>query len=225
MEKIFARIREFNLVPYLIIFYTVGVVGMVLPATRELFKLLVPLNLLMNIALLFIYHGKIGTRFILSAGVIFLAGIAVEVLGVNTGIVFGSYEYGATLGPKIIHTPVMIGVNWLMLVYASLVIVSKYIETPYFRAIVAAALMVVYDFALEPSAIALDMWNWGGPVPLQNYIAWGVIAFLLNAFAERTQLVNRENKIAAPLFFVQMVFFILIDISLLIEPLWDFSSL
>ena len=214
------KIRRFNLAPYLVIFYTVGVAGMIIPQTRDLFKALVPLNLLMNVFLLLIYHGKIDLRFAWKALLIYSAGFVVELAGVNTGLIFGSYEYGTTLGPHLFHTPLMIGVNWFMLVYASLVITSKFIEHRYFRILIAAVLMVVYDFALEPSAIDLDMWDWGGAVPMQNYVAWLVISFVLIWFADRSRLVNKENKIAVPLFFVQMGFFILLDLWIVIRELW-----
>lgn len=222
MNHIINKIRNFNIVPYLIIFYSVGVVGLIVPQTRDLFVALVPLNLLMNIALLMIYHGKIDIGFIWKAFFVFAAGILVEMVGVNTGLIFGSYEYGATLGPKINGTPIMIGVNWLMLVYASLVITSKFFEQRYFRVLIAAVMMVIYDFVLEPAAIDMDMWNWGGAVPMQNYIAWLVISLMLIWFADITEMVNRKNKIAPALFFVQLVFFILLNTWMLINRLWEF---
>ncbi len=216
MTEVFSKIRKFNLTPYLLIFYSVGIAGLLIPQTRDLFQALVPFNLLLNIILLVIYHGKSDNGFLWKALVIVIAGIVVEIVGVNTGLIFGSYEYGTTLGPKVLHTPLMIGVNWLMLVYCSLVITSRFIESTYFRAIIGAAMLVVYDFALEPAAISLGMWNWGGPVPLQNYIAWLLVSFVMIWFADRFRMVNTENKIAAPLFFIQLAFFIVLDISLMI---------
>lgn len=221
MNRIFDKIRAFNIAPYLVIFYSVGLAGLIIPQTREFFKILVPFNLLLNIFLLVIYHGRFKYDFVWKALVIYSAGFVVELAGVNTGLIFGSYAYGPTLGPKIFHTPLMIGINWLMLVYAAHVIVSKYVEKSYFRALLGAAMMVVYDIALEPAAIDLDMWNWGGAVPLQNYIAWFFISFLLILFADRTRMVNSQNKIAAPLFFVQLVFFILLDMWILIRGIWE----
>jgi bisanhydrobacterioruberin hydratase len=220
MKEIFERIRNYNLAPWLVIFYSVGVAGMIIPQTRELFKAMVPMNLLLNVMLLLIYHGKLDVRFAWKGLVIYSAGFVVEIVGVNTGLVFGSYSYGTTLGPQLFHTPLIIGINWLMLVYASLVITSRFIEKRYFRVLVAAVMMVVYDFALEPAAIDLDMWDWGGAVPMQNYIAWLVISLVLVWFADRTGMVNRENKIAAPLFFVQLGFFILLDLWIVIRELW-----
>jgi putative membrane protein len=222
MKQIIDRIRNFNLAPYLVIFYSVGIAGMIIPQTHELFKALVPFNLLLNIFILLIYHGKLDLGFAWKALVIYSAGFIVEVAGVNTGLIFGSYSYGPTLGTQVIHTPLIIGINWLMLVYGSLVITSRFVEKRYFRALIAAVLMVVYDFALEPAAIHLDMWDWGGAVPMQNYIAWFVISFILTWFADWSGLVNRKNKIAAPLFFVQFVFFIILDIWIFITGAWVF---
>jgi putative membrane protein len=222
MKDILNKIRNYDLAPWLVIFYSVGVAGMIIPQTRELFKAMVPLNLLLNVVVLLIYHGKLDLRFAWKALVIYSAGFIVEIVGVNTGLIFGSYAYGPTLGPKLFHTPLIIGVNWLMLVYASLVITSRFIEQRYFRVLVAAVLMVVYDFALEPAAIDLDMWDWGGAVPMQNYITWLVISLVLVWFADRSGFVNRENKIAAPLFFVQLGFFIILDLWMYAKVIWGF---
>jgi putative membrane protein len=221
MKSLLTFIRSRNIVPVLVIFYAVGVVGMIVPSTREMFKQLTPFTLLMTTILLFIYHENYSNRFWFTALGIFFAGFFLEVAGVKSGLLFGDYTYGATLGLKVFDTPLMIGVNWLMLVYCSNMIAGKFIDSLYFRSIVAASAMVVYDFALEPSAIYFDMWSWaGGPVPLQNYIAWFVIAFILNLIAGRFELVNRNNKFAVPLFFVQIMFFILLDIWIFVEKLW-----
>jgi len=198
----------------------VGITGLKLNVTHDLFRALVPFNLLLNLALLLIYHGPLNKSFAWKALAIILAGILVEMLGVNTGHVFGEYSYGRTLGLKVLGTPLIIGVNWLMLVYAGLVIASRLTTDSYHRMIITAVLMVAYDFVLEPAAISLDMWNWGGPVPLQNYLAWLVIAFVMAFFAEKSGLVNRDNKIASPLFFVQMLFFIILDVWIVISELW-----
>ncbi|MFO7932926.1 MAG: carotenoid biosynthesis protein [Bacteroidales bacterium] len=224
MQNVLKTIRSKNPVPIVIIYYLVGLAGMIIPVTHELFKDLTPFSLLLSIFLLYLYHDSFSTRFWLVSMLILVLGFLVEVAGVETGLLFGEYSYGDTLGPRLFHTPLMIGVNWLMLVYCSLYIVRKYIDTPYFRAIVAAALMVVYDFALEPSAIYLGMWSWpGGAVPLQNYLAWFIIAFLLNSLADHLDLPARKNKLALPLFFIQLVFFIALDLWFYISRIWELS--
>ena len=194
---------------------------MIVPFTREIFQKLTPFSLILSVLLLFLYHGPITRRFIWSALLIFALGWLLEVTGVETGLLFGEYEYGNTLGIKILHTPLLIGLNWFMLVYCSMYLAGKYLDTPYFRAIVAAVIMVVYDFALEPSAIRLDMWTWeGGAVPLQNYLAWALLSFGLNYLAGYLKMVPRENKAAIPLYFIQLIFFVILDVWFMGEGIW-----
>ncbi|MBN1131567.1 MAG: carotenoid biosynthesis protein [Bacteroidales bacterium] len=214
-------IRSRNIVPILVLFYAVGLAGMIVPQTRELFKLLTPFTLLLSTALLLVHHQNYSGRFWLTAVMIFLAGFFVEVIGVNTGVIFGDYSYGPTLGVKLLNTPLIIGVNWLMLVYCTLAIAGRYLENGYFRTVAAAAAMVVYDFVLEPSAIYFDMWNWAGQaVPLQNYIAWFAVALLFGFTANRMGMVHRENKLATPLVFIQMIFFVALDLFIYAEKIW-----
>jgi uncharacterized membrane protein len=221
MKPLLIQLRSKNLVPVLVLYFTVGVAGLVIPASREWFARIVPVTILLSLALLFLFHGKFTTQFLLISVLIFAGGLLLEITGVATGVVFGDYHYGETLGPKIFNTPVIIGGNWLFLVYCSLVVAGRFVEPLYFRSIVAAAMMVVYDFALEPAATRLDMWHWsGGAVPLQNYLAWFLIAVVLNYLAGRLRLPNPDNKLAAPLFFIQLVFFIVLDLLIVAEKIW-----
>ena len=42
-------------------------------------------------------------------------GFGVEVIGVETGLLFGDYEYGSGLGPKVLKVPMLMGVLWWIL--------------------------------------------------------------------------------------------------------------
>jgi len=221
MKAFLHWIRTKNIIPIIIIFFSVGAAGMVLPVSRELFKLLTPFTLLTATVLILIFHEDYSIRFWVFALIIFTFGLLAELIGVNTGLLFGEYMYGKTLGLKVFHTPLIIGVNWFMLVYCTHLIAREFVKDVYFRSLVAAAMMVVYDFALEPAAMYLDMWNWsGGVVPLQNYIAWFIIAFLMHLIAGATDTVKHKNKVASPLFFIQLLFFIIIDIWIYAEKIW-----
>ena len=94
-----------------LIYYAVGVFGFALPATRELFRELIGLSIFMSIVLLFFFHKNWNLKFIRPSLLVFLGGFFIEAIGVSTGIIFGSYQYGEALGPKIFHTPLLIGLN------------------------------------------------------------------------------------------------------------------
>jgi len=71
-------------------------------------------------------------------------GFGVEVLGVKTELIFGSYHYGESLGYKWLSVPLLIGVNWCMLLYCTSQL-SKF-KNFIINALFGAALMVVLDF-------------------------------------------------------------------------------
>ncbi|MES2515602.1 MAG: carotenoid biosynthesis protein, partial [Bacteroidota bacterium] len=84
---------------------------------------------------------------LLSAGVL---GFFIEVLGVKTEIIFGSYYYGKALGLKFFAVPILIGVNWAVLLYSTAQL-SKF-KNDMANALFGAALMVGLDFFIEQNA-------------------------------------------------------------------------
>jgi bisanhydrobacterioruberin hydratase len=198
----------------LIIYYVVGIAGLSIPSTRALFTMLTPISLLMSLALLMVYHNGWKTKYVFAFALIAILGYLVEVAGVLTGEVFGAYTYGKTLGLKILDTPLMIGVNWLMLIYCVYAILENAVWPWWLKILAAASMMVVYDIIMEPVAISLDMWNWGGGrIPLQNYVAWFGVSVVLLGLMHLTG-VKTGNRIAAWLFGVQAGFFLILNIVL-----------
>lgn len=194
------------------VYYLVGIIGLSVDRTHTLFQSLVPFTLLFSLYFLWLFHEGGGVRFYLGAIVIFLAGFFIEVAGVNTGMIFGEYSYGKTLGIQVWNTPLIIGVNWLILIYSCRVLTAKYIGNRWWRYLAGAAILVIYDIVLEPAAIRLEMWSWaGGDIPLQNYAGWflsSVILFIILDFF----LKDVRNKIAPALFIIQFAFFLILDI-------------
>jgi len=205
--------------------YGVGLTGMLLPFSRELFKMITPLNLLF--AALFLFWGRRPSRQVVITGLfIAVASFFIEAIGTNTGKIFGVYSYGRTLGPALLNTPVIIGLNWFLLIYCTNVIsrllwkrLSKGGEgsqeglpESVFVIITGSLLMVAYDLFLEPAAMRLDMWSWEcGVIPFRNYVGW---FFFSGLFHTVTRFWGEEepNMRAVPLFAVQVGFFAAIDI-------------
>jgi bisanhydrobacterioruberin hydratase len=196
---------------FLALFYLIGVIGLSLDLTRELFKSAVPVTLLLSLLLLAVFHERYSPRFLILAAFIYLAGLTIEIAGVATGKIFGYYDYGHTLGLKVLDTPMLIGVNWLTLVYMVWVLLSDFKIPRILIMILGPVIMVIYDLVLEPVAIWTDMWTWGGEVPLKNYIAWFVISFVFFLLIGYITPGIR-NKIAPVLFIIQLAFFILLNI-------------
>lgn len=191
----------------LVVIHLAGIIG-INTAYKDLFLTLTPINLLISAFLLFLNHRDYNKSFYIFCIVIFSIGYLVEVIGVSTGIIFGNYSYGKTLGFKLLDVPVIIGINWLILVYCIGVIFNKLNLPILLKSLIGASLLVVLDFFIEKVAIKYDFWSWSQTnVPLQNYIAWFILSFILllifNLFRFKT-----ENRMAQSLFIIQLVFFV-----------------
>ncbi len=202
-----------------VVYYLVGFVGLSLPGTRDLFTRLMPLSLLLSTAVLLLFHRHWRSTDVVVLIVIAITGYLIEVVGVLTGHVFGTYWYGNALGMQVFGTPLIIGVNWVMLVYCTYAIMESTRLFWPVKAIAAAILMVAYDVVMEPVAMRLDMWNWEiwhweyVLAPIQNYQAWFIISlvFLTTMHLSR---IRTGNRVAPWLFWVQFIFFLALNLTL-----------
>lgn len=193
-----------------IIIYLVGLVGFLTPDLHNLFIWLIPFNIIFALVILVFGIEKFTYHTFIFFLICFFFGYFIELAGTKTGLIFGSYAYGGSLGPKLFGVPLLIGVNWFFMVYTSLALTSTFTKSAWAQIGVAPLLMVVYDFFLEPFAMKHDMWNWsGGVVPLQNYVAWYAGGFILCAIAIFGKF-DTKNRFAPGLFVVQALFFVLL---------------
>lgn len=163
--------------------YAVGLAGHLVPATLPWMLALTPWFLVVSGLGLFVVVlvGSDRRSLVLWALPTFAVTYGLEVLGVATGAVFGAYHYTPTLGTLVAGVPPVIGWNWVLVVLGAHAgvkrLVPRWPET--FRIVLVAVLCVGFDLLLEPVAIRLGYWVWaGGSVPIQNYVAWGLIAAL-----------------------------------------------
>ncbi|WP_276498457.1 carotenoid biosynthesis protein [Pontibacter litorisediminis] len=194
-------------VAVLVIFHAVGFWGLQFSGRPEYFQNLTPMNLLLTNALLFAFHKRWRKSFVLFALLVFAVGFFSEVIGIHTGLLFGNYAYGAALGLKVWEVPLLIGLNWLMLVYSTGHI-SEYTSLPRWgKAILGTLLMLLLDFFIEPVAMRFDFWDWqGGQIPMSNYLGWFVVALGLQVYFQWASIYKR-NPLAPYVYLVQLLFF------------------
>lgn len=204
------------------IIYTVGISGIFLQVHPQ-FMLLTPVNLLVSMALVLSVHQEWRSSTLWVFGLVYTLGLSAELFGVQTGLLFGSYGYGATLGPKIMGTPWLIGLNWLMLVYVTASLGSWALgkkASVWVKAFFGASLMTLLDTLIEPVAKPFGFWAWEEPginsflvAPWQNYAAWWVIAFVLHLMVAGL-LPAIRNRVADFLFLLQVIFFLSLHLFL-----------
>ncbi|MFN4146699.1 MAG: carotenoid biosynthesis protein [Runella sp.] len=197
--------RIFSIV--LPLMHLAGFIGLQLPTSRPFFQTLVPFHLLSTALVLLLYHQDWNKSSVFFCVLAYVIGFGIEVLGVHTGLIFGHYQYGNTLGTKWLDVPLVIGLNWLVLIYAAGMVVASWRSSLWTKIALGAAVVVGLDFLIEPVAMRLDFWNWQGEViPFQNYVAWYLIsAFLLYCFYQYN--FYKKNRLAGLLLLCQALFF------------------
>jgi bisanhydrobacterioruberin hydratase len=203
-----------KIVFFFIVFYGVGIAGLSIEATYPIFTQLTPFALLLSTAALGIFHHSYNTKTIVVFSIIYTIGFGIEVLGVNTKLIFGHYTYGSGLGLKLLNTPLIIGVNWLLLVYAANSVIEKYVGPRLLVVLTAGMILVIYDLILEQAAPLIDMWSWQHDrVPVQNYLAWFVLAIILSGILKYSGIALK-NRLAPVILICQTLFFIVLIITL-----------
>ena len=208
------RLPVFEVKKFIVIFYVVGTLGFLIPYTKSLFIAITPIALVLSVYLLALYHQEYSKKTILVFAIIYLLGFFIEVIGVKTGLIFGSYEYGSGLGLKVFKTPLLIGINWLFLTYTSVSILDHFKINKFLTILLAPFLMLTYDIVLEQLAPKMDMWSWqDSSIPLQNYISWYLIALVFAALLKVFRI-NTKNTMSGIVLICQFVFLMLLMLLL-----------
>ncbi|WP_053949295.1 bisanhydrobacterioruberin hydratase [Halolamina sediminis] len=125
---------------------------------------------------------------------------AIEIVGVTTGWPYGQFEYGVSLGPMLGGVPVALPVFFLPLVANAyllcLLLLGRLADRALPRLLSVIALVLAMDVVLDPGAVALGFWTYGGGVfygvPLSNYAGWvlsaTVAVVVFDATFDRTAL-------------------------------------
>lgn len=195
--------------------YVMGTVSILNPATRAEALHLTPIALLLTTAVLLFFAGAAYTwRMIAVLTTITLIGFLAELIGVQTGWIFGQYRYTSHFGPRWWGTPPLIGLNWMFLSYAWAAVVHTAYPAPAHRIFYAAAGMLAYDLLLERAAPLMQLWHWkSGHIPLGNYLSWFVLALFFQALF-RYSRVDTRNTMALSLLLLQAAMYICVILYL-----------
>jgi putative membrane protein len=196
------------------LFHFSGLIG-IQSSYKDWFLNYTPLNLILSTVLLFWNQENINKKSIIAFGFVFLLGLVIEIIGVKTGIIFGSYVYGETFGYKFMNVPVIIGLNWASLSFASTMLFKSTSLNLLQKALISSLIPISIDFFIEKLCHKLDFWYWkDNVIPIQNFISWYLFSFLFSLILLKNNT-NSTNRFAKYFLSIQFLFFILLNISLL----------
>ncbi len=143
-------------------------------------------------------------RALLMLGISFLLSFTAEALGVNFGLVFGSYHYTAVLGVQVFGVPFLAALAWEPIIYAAFCITDilapaqlnrnnswlRRLPMHVWMAGIGALATTAWDMMIDPIAVNEGWWVWheGGSympylkhgVPIQNFLGWLGVSFVIN---------------------------------------------
>lgn len=212
MSFLFKWLQSLNVpkgVGVILFFYASGIVAHSLPQLRVIAFSLTDLFLFgMNMYLLtdILKSSKDKTLFYWIIPVYFFT-FLMEAIGVATGKIFGSYYYGSNMHLKVLGVPLVIAFNWLVLALAINSLSLKFFSNKWLLSVFSGVLIAGYDYFIEPVAINLDYWKWeSSVVPVQNYLAWCVIGFLVS-FPLHAFKFKFHSPLLLPYLLIQWVYF------------------
>ena len=164
-------------------------------------------------------HDRGWKRCLTGLPILFVLPFVAEVYGVNSGHLFGHYRYTDALGTRLFGVPLIIGVAWVLILYASahlaslLVSPAPYIEQDDSRwrkfashaglAGVGAFAATAWDLMMDPVAVGAGWWRWHGGgaytphveggVPISNFLGWWIVAFLCLFLYQSLQTASIQN--------------------------------
>jgi putative membrane protein len=181
---------------------------------RDQVTITIPFLLILSAIIVLINHREWNRYFAIFFIFTYICGYLVELAGIESGLIFGQYTYGDTLGYKLYGVPVIMGLNWFLLVYSCGMVANIFRYGVFIKSTIGAMLMVIIDVSLEPVAVSLDFWTWqSGIIPLQNYVSWFIVSFILHIYFQKLEQ-KKFNRIAVGLFIIQYIFFFVLSYTL-----------
>lgn len=208
-----------------ILFHVIGFTGIVFFKSNFILQS-TPVNLLLMFGLLIWTQKEKNYPFWLFLITTIVIGIIVEIIGVNTKLLFGDYSYGTVLGFKIKNVPLIIGVNWFIIIYCCGISIHTLLIKAIDKIAVdtatppmtlkalsvivdGATLAVFFDWLIEPVAVKLGYWTWAGEIPFYNYLCWFIVSLALLSVFQFLKF-SKQNKFAVHLLMIQVMFFLLL---------------
>ena len=212
-----------------LLIHCVGLMGMMW-IDKDWFARMTPFNLLIMFFLIIWVQSEKKKHFYIFLTLAFLIGMISEIIGVKTGLLFGNYRYGAIMGFQIAEVPLIIGLNWFVVIYSAVATIfyfsrqfgpSKALKSTNticspigLNVLIGAVFLATFfDWVMEPVAVNLGFWTWAGDgqIPLLNYVSWFFISTIMISIF-RFLRIRPDNIFAVHLFLIQMMFFMILRV-------------
>lgn len=194
------------------LFHVSGIIGIIY-SDASWFIGATPVNLMLSFFLLTINIKRNKRAFFMLMGC-FTVGMLAEILGVRYGLLFGEYTYGSVLGIQLMEVPLLIGINWCILVFITGSIAQFFTDSFWIKSLIGVGLMLSLDLVIEPVAPVLDFWTFAdGIASFHNYVGWTLVALPLQMLFHKWNI-KVDGTYPFHLFILQFLFFTILLIKI-----------
>jgi uncharacterized membrane protein len=146
-----------------------------------------------------------GWRWLVGFAVLYGLTLAVEFVGVTSGLVFGAYHFTDMLGVKwFAVVPALIPLAWFNIAVPAYVAASGAFGGRVGRVVGGAALMLAWDLCTDPlMGHRYAFWIWYQPggyygIPVSNFVGWFLTGLVAMAFLDRCSWCRADQKSGRP---------------------------
>jgi len=142
---------------------------------------------------LLLWEIQIKTKLLITV-IVIVCGFIFEVIGVHSGILFGSISFSSIFGYKLLGVPFTIGLVWLIVTLSAWNITSFGKISKIYKFLLAGGLVLMFDLVLEQFATQFNLWTWkSSSATYLNYISWFLIAELIFYLYYRLDKINKPS--------------------------------
>lgn len=169
-----------------------------------------PYLLLTTIVLVLIPHFAAGNfRLIAWFGAAGLLIFLLEVVGLETGNLFGIVEFSTSLGLQVLGIPIVLVFNWVLVILGAVTLMERFADALWYQLAGVMMITTFYAFIVDQAAVVLSYWEWSsGFAPIQNYLVWALLGGTAAWFYNLLKLSNREHIQVWIIMCLQLIFFL-----------------
>lgn len=188
----------------LMLIYMASLIGFTTPHQQQWFLYYTPYIVVLNAVLLVLYHRPFKAPFFAFLGISLVLSAGLEWVAVHHTALYGSYAFGASLGPQVQGVPLAMPLYAWVLAYSASALSDRLPVGTAVKVAIGTLLVAGLAVLVHQVAPLLDFWS---AVPTMRYgLVWGALGLALQLIWQRGNIAN-ENNIASFVYGGLLIFF------------------